>query len=86
MEIAFDEVALEDIQLWQKSGNNFIQKKIQKLLIAITENPYSGIGKPEPLKYSLAGKWSRRINSEHRIIYSVRKNIIQIHSLRGHYD
>jgi toxin YoeB len=86
MEIAFDEVALEDIQLWQKSGNNFIQKKIQNLLIAITENPYSGIGKPEPLKYSLAGKWSRRINSEHRIIYSVRKNIIQIHSLRGHYD
>lgn len=86
MEIAFDEVALEDIQFWKNSGNSVIQKKIQNLLTAKTEDPHSGIGKPEPLKYSLAGKWSRRINSEHRIIYSVRKNIIQIHSLRGHHD
>ncbi len=86
MEIAFDEIAFLDIQFWKKSGNTIIQKKIQKLLTAITEDPYSGIGKPEPLKYSLTGKWSRRINEEHRIIYSVKENIIRIHSLRGHYS
>lgn len=77
MEIAFDEVALQDIQYWKKTGNIIIQKKIQKLLIAIKQEPYFGIGKPEALKYSLAGKWSRRINSEHRIIYSIQENIIQ---------
>ncbi|MEO8569760.1 MAG: Txe/YoeB family addiction module toxin [Ginsengibacter sp.] len=86
MEIGFDEVALRDIQYWKKSGNTAIQKKIQKLLTAIKEEPYSGIGKPEALKYSLAGKWSRRIDNEHRIVYSVRESIIQIHTLKGHYD
>ncbi len=85
MEIAFDEVAQRDIQYWKKSGNTSIQKKIQKLLSAIKEQPYLGIGKPEALKYSLAGKWSRRINDEHRIIYSVSGDVIHIHSLRGHY-
>ena len=86
MEIAFDEIALRDIQFWKKSGNTVIQKKIQNLLKAIEQDPFSGIGKPEALKYSLIGKWSRRINSEHRIIYSIQENIIQIHSLKGHYN
>jgi toxin YoeB len=85
MEIAFDEIALQDIQFWKKSGDVVIQKKIQTLLNAIQTEPYSGIGKPEPLKHSLAGKWSRRINIEHRIVYSVSDNIIQIHSLKDHY-
>ncbi len=56
MEIAFDEVALQDIQYWKKSGNTAIQKRIQKLLTAIKEESYFGIEKPEALKYSLAGK------------------------------
>lgn len=85
MEIAFDEEALEDLEFWKKSRNTSIQKKIQNLLSSIIESPYSGIGKPEVLKYDLSGKWSRRINSEHRLIYSIQKNRIQIHSLRGHY-
>ncbi len=46
MEIAFDEVAIKDIQYWKKSGNAIIQKKIQKLLSVIKEEPFSGIGKP----------------------------------------
>lgn len=50
-------------------------KKITDLLKDIAEYPYTGIGKPEPLKYELAGYWSRRINSEHRIIYSVHDDI-----------
>lgn len=65
-------------------------KKIQQLIAAIQENPYEGIGKPEPLKYELAGKWSRRINHEHRIVYIVSDNnelkILDVLSLKGHYN
>ena len=63
MEVNFDEVTLKDLQYWQKSGNTVIQTKIQKLLLNIIESPYRGIGKPEMLKYDLAGSWSRRINN-----------------------
>lgn len=86
MEIVFDEIALKDIQYWKKSGNPAIQNKIQKLLLEIKENPYTGTGKPEALRHDLSGKWSRRISDEHRIIYSVVQNLVQIHSLRGHYE
>lgn len=83
MEVAFDELTLKDIQFWKESGNVTIQKRIQKLILNIQESPYVGIGKPELLKYDLAGIWSRRVNKEHRIIYSVNKNVIHVHSLRG---
>jgi toxin YoeB len=55
------------------------------LLLSIKESPFAGIGKPEALKYNLSGKWSRRITDADRIIYSVAKNLIQVHSLKGHY-
>ena len=71
----------------RKSITQFILKKIRQLLEIITETPYSGIGKPEPLKHHLAGLWSRRINQEHRLVYEVIEtdNVILIHSLKGHY-
>jgi toxin YoeB len=50
------------------------------------ESPFEGIEKPEVLKYELAGFWSRRINWEHRIIHKVPNGMIEIHSLKGHYD
>ena len=56
---------------WKKSGNKIIQKRIVLLIEDIVKHPYYGIGKPEPLKYELSGKWSRRINDEHRIIYQI---------------
>ena len=63
--------------------------KVEKLLDAIQENPYKGIGKPEPLKHNLSGAWSRRITQEHRLVYEVNdKNDIvtlDILSLKGHY-
>jgi len=73
MEIAFDEVALQDIQYWKKSGNIIIQKKIQKLLMAIKQEPYFGIGKPEVLKYSLVGKWSRLLIVNTELFIQFRK-------------
>ena len=88
MEIIFSPQALEDREFWIKSGNKAIMKKIIALLEDIRKHPYSGRGKPEPLKYDLTGKWSRRINSEHRIIYSVHEEIIEVYilSMRYHYS
>ncbi len=85
MEVAFMDIALEDLEFWKKSGNNAIQKKIEALILAIKKSPYSGIGKPEALKHNLSGKWSRRINDEHRIIYNISGDLIFIYSLKGHY-
>lgn len=85
MEVIFLPGAVSDLHYWQQLGNRQIQKKIEQLLEAIQANPFQGIGKPEALKHRLAGKWSRRINSEHRIIYDVQDGQINIYSLRGHY-
>ncbi|MDN5626785.1 toxin YoeB [Epilithonimonas bovis DSM 19482] len=85
MEIEFTKQAEKDLEFWKKSGNKLIQKKISEILKSIQENPYEGIGKPEALKYSLTGSWSRRINLEHRIVYEVIDDIIFIESLKGHY-
>ena len=86
MEIILLEQAQNDRDYWKKSGNKAIMNRITALLKDIMEHPYTGIGKPEPLKYDLAGKWSRRINSEHRLIYSVNENIITVYvfSMRYH--
>jgi len=88
MEIKLLEQAKIDLEYWKKIGNKPIMNKITILLKDISEHPYTGIGKPEPLKYELAGKWSRRINSEHRIIYSVSEDTIEIYvfSMRYHYS
>lgn len=87
MEIILLEQAQKDIAYWKKSGNKAVMNKISVLLRDISEHPYTGIGKPEPLKYELTGKWSRRINSEHRMIYSVQEDIasVYIYSMRYHY-
>jgi len=71
MEMIFAPRAVEDLKYWKKTGNKIIQKKIEQLLRAIQENPYEGIGKPEPLKYDLSGAWSRRITQEHRLVYQI---------------
>lgn len=87
MEIVLLPQAQKDRDFWKKSGNKAIMERISALLKDIMEHPYTGIGKPEPLKYDLAGKWSRRINAEHRLIYSVNENIITVYvlSMRYHY-
>jgi toxin YoeB len=85
MEVAFTPKALSQLSDWKKSGNVAIHKKIEELLRSIRENPFEGIGKPEPLKHELSGKWSRRINYEHRIIYSVNNDTVNVYSLKGHY-
>lgn len=87
MEIDFTKEATEHLNYLKKTNDQAILKKIRQLLEVILENPYSGIGKPEALKYQYSGFWSRRINNEHRIVYQVfeDKKIIQVYSLKGHY-
>jgi toxin YoeB len=71
--------------LYWKSTDKAIFNKIEKLLKDIQRDPFNGIGKLEPLKYSHAGRWSRRIDEEHRLIYSVSGNTICIYGCREHY-
>jgi toxin YoeB len=85
VEVDFLDKAIDDIEFWKKSGNKTIQSKITKLLESICITPYSGIGKPEPLKHELSGYWSRRITDEHRIVYMVSENRIKVISMRFHY-
>lgn len=77
--------AQEDFSLHRKSGNKSVLSKIAVLLDELSEHPYSGTGKPEPLKHSLTGYWSRRINREHRLIYEVLADAVVIHPAKGHY-
>lgn len=87
--VEFSEKAQNDLKFWQKSGNRNIIKKISELIYAIQNDPYSRIGKLEVLKHELAGKWSRRIDREHRMIYQIIDEdtieILSILSLKGHY-
>jgi len=86
IDISFSPEAQEDYEYWREN-NPSIVKRIKRLLMDISEHPYTGIGKPEKLKYELSGKWSRRINDKHRIVYVVREieNDIYILALRHHY-
>jgi toxin YoeB len=69
MEVVYSEKALKDRNFWKKSGNKAFMNKITSLIEDIKLIPFKGTGKPEALKYSLSGIWSRRIDKEHRLIY-----------------
>ena len=83
--IVFSDKAWEDYLYWQATDKSML-RKINELIKDITRNGMSeGIGKPEALKYRKA--WSRRINLEHRLIYSSdENNNLLILSLKGHYE
>ena len=85
MEIVISETAMQHITYWKKTNNIKVQKRITELTTAILANPFKGIGKPEPLKYALIGKWSRRIDQENRFVYKIENNALLILSLKGHY-
>ncbi len=84
MKLIFAEQAWEDYLYWQKTGRKILAR-INNLIQEIRREPFSGIGKPEPLGHALAGYWSRRINDEHRIIYKIQDNAVLLAQLRFHY-
>jgi len=85
--IEFTDIALSDIERHKKSGDQKILKKIRKLLKELAEHPIVGTGRPEKLKHDLQGYYSRRINKKHRIIYSIKDDIliVLVVSAYGHY-
>ena len=87
MELVILDQAKADIEYWKKIGDKKIQTRISKLIEDTLAHPFSGIGKPEALKGALRGKWSRRINDQHRMIYSVSEGKVYLFvlSLRYHY-
>lgn len=88
MEIVLLPQAIADRDYWKKTGNTCIMKRITALLADIIKHPFEGIGKPEPLKGEQHGLWSRRINSEHRLVYSVSSGRVYVYvlSMRFHYS
>ncbi len=85
MLLKFAEIAWEDYLYWQKIDKKMVQK-INELIKSIKRTPFEGIGKPEPLKFDLAGFWSRRIDKEHRLVYQVIESELIIIACRYHYD
>ncbi len=84
MKLTFSEQAWEEYLYWQKTDKKLLNR-INELLKAIMREPFTGIGKPEPLKHSLTGYWSRRINDEHRLVYKVEGDSLLIAQCKLHY-
>lgn len=85
MQIAFTESAWDDYQWFQEHERKLL-KRINALIKDISRSPFDGIGKPEPLKANLSGYWSRRINDEHRLVYSASDEKLIIVGCRYHYS
>jgi toxin YoeB len=83
-QIVFEESAFQDFVEWA-DVNKKIHQRIVDLIKDILRHPFSGIGKPEPLKHELQGCWSRRINKEHRLVYKVTDIAVIIISCKYHY-
>ena len=82
--LTFSDEAWDDYRYWQDTDRSML-RRIHQLIKDVRRSPYEGIGKPEPLKHQLAGWWSRRIDSEHRFLYRVTEQAIEISNLRNHY-
>jgi toxin YoeB len=85
MKYIFVDESWEDYLYWQKNNKKYV-KKINELLKDISRQPFTGKGKPEPLKFQYSGYWSRRIDAEHRLIYKFKDDEIHIAKCRFHYD
>ncbi len=75
---------LQDLRFWVKS-ERAVAVRVLDLVEAVTRDPFEGPGKPESLKYMLAGCWSRRVTQEHRLVYRVRDEVIDLLQARYHY-
>ena len=82
--LEFDQNAIEDLAYWVKKDRRKAEK-ILELVQEVAKTPFTGTGKPEPLKHNLSRCWSRRIDREHRLVYLVEDEKIRILSCRFHY-
>lgn len=81
----FEDKAWDDYLYWLGQDRKIVEK-INSLLESASRTPFSGLGKPEPLKGDLSGFWSRRITDEDRLVYRLRDGVLEILSCKGHYD
>ena len=83
--IRFTPAAWDDYTYWQGQDKKTL-KRINTLIEAVARDPFTGIGKPEPLMGNMAGYWSRRIDDVHRLVYTVDDADLDVIACRGHYD
>ena len=84
MRLIFADSAWEDYLYWQQHDKRLLER-INRLIRETQREPYTGLGKPEPLKHALSGFWSRRITEEHRMVYKVEGDALLLAQLRYHY-
>lgn len=84
MKLAWSVRAWSDYLYWQKTDKKKL-KRINTLIKEILRDPFAGLGNPEPLKHELQGFWSRRIDKEHRLVYSYTEDELLIVGCRYHY-
>lgn len=85
--LIFQDEAVKDLEIHRKIGDKVVLKRISRIFAELEEHPQTGIGNPERLRFGLSGLWSRRINLEHRIVYSIKDEVVEVTvvSARGHY-
>ena len=83
--LRFTPAAWDDYTYWQGQDNKTL-RRINTLIEAVARDPFTGIGKPEPLMGNMAGYWSRRIDDVHRLVYTVDDADLDVIACRGHYD
>ena len=83
MKLIFSEQAWEDYLYWQRTDKKVL-KRVNELIASVCRDPFDGIGKPEPLKYALAGYWSRRITGADRLVYKAEGDSLLLALLRYH--
>ena len=84
MKLQFASTAWDDYLHWQSNDRRMLER-VNRLIREVQRDPFGGVGKPEPLKHAFAGWWSRRINDEHRMVYRIEGDALQIAQLRYHY-
>ena len=84
MKLIWSGKSWDDYLYWQVTDKKIV-KKINSLIRDIKREPFDGLGKPEPLKYEMAGSWSRHITDEHRLVYMVEPDVIYVVGCRYHY-
>ena len=84
MKLVFADQAWENYLYWQKLDRRMVER-INRLIRETQREPFAGLGKPEPLKHALSGFWSRRITDEHRMVYRIEGDALQVAQLRYHY-
>lgn len=82
--VSFEKSAFEDFTTWATTDKR-IYRRIVALILDILREPFSGLGKPEPLRHQMQGHWSRRIDDEHRLVYRVDQDAVTIVACKYHY-